>query len=601
MVGVVSFQTSSSNSREVTITTIGFGDFYATNDLGRGLVFPYSVGGIIILGLMVSSIHKFAGELSKDNVLRKHVETRRVNTINRVVTVSEEEKKCDETETNLTQLRRYREGVSSPLSEPRTQRRLDHVPIKENEAADDEDPSPSQFLNSSFRGGWTRNTLRLITTPVTAPINSIRKMRSRRQKALVMREEKDRFDAMRKIQTGARKFKKWYALGLSVTAFGTLWCVGAVVFWQCEKETQGMTYFMALYFGFCALLTIGYGDLSPKSSAGKPFFVVWSLIAVPTMTILISDMGDTVIASFKRGTFKLADWTVLPKEGIWRDFIEAHPILYKWMAKRIERKRRQKGLPVGPDATKRDELVTPTIEQLAGETLSEGVLAQKLAYGIRRTADDLCHHQGKTNGYEDWAEFTRLIRFTKMNSEQLEYDEDQEGVVEWDWLDENSPMLSEQSESEWVLDRLCESLLRLLKRNKLGMEPESARPRRGVTFNDEHDGPSTGSEATQASSTSPQQEQGQRSTGADTVLTFFTGQRQGAHAYAHENLWSDRARAKRKHDHQHRKGSAKEREGPFSRLHTLRPTGAVGGGRGGAVVRTLKARKFVGNQDGSRH
>ena len=93
---------------------------------------------------------------------------------------------------------------------------------------------------------------------------------------------------------------------------------GAIVFWQAEKNTQGMTYFQALYFCYVSLLTIGYGDLSPRSNAGKPFFIVWSLIAVPTMTILVSDMGDTVISSFKQGTFKLADFTVLPKEGLFQ-------------------------------------------------------------------------------------------------------------------------------------------------------------------------------------------------------------------------------------------------------------------------------------------
>jgi potassium channel subfamily K, other eukaryote len=578
---------------DVTVLTIGFGDFYATDDLGRGIVFPYSVGGTIILGLMVSSIHKFAGELSKDKVLRKHIEAKRVHTINRVVTVSDEDERREKLEKEFADLHGQRPSISSPVPNPEIQAHLDEMAKKESEGRDEEEPSASQFLNSSFRGGWTRNTLRLITTPVTAPINSIRKRRSRRQKALVMREEKDRFDAMRKIQSGANKFKKWYALGLSVTAFGILWCIGAIVFWQCEKETQGMTYFMALYFAYVSLLTIGYGDLSPKSNAGKPFFVVWSLIAVPLMTILISDMGDTVIASFKRGTFKLADWTVLPKEGIWRNFIESHPILYNWITKRIERKQRKTGLSFGPDEKQRNDLVTPTIDQLANENLGEAAMARRLAFAIRRTADDLCHHPGKKYCYEDFAEFTRLIRFTQMNTDDLQHDEDEDGVVEWDWLDENSPMLSDRSESEWILDRLCESLLRLLKRSNLGDEPEAPAPWRGVTFNDEYDGTDTANMPSQSSQPSPQQERRQRATGADAVLTFFTGQRRGAHAYGQENLWSSRAREKTKQER--RRSSAKERRGPFRLLHHNKPTGALGGGRGGAGVRTLKARKLVGS------
>ena len=590
---------------DVTVLTIGFGDLYATDDLGRGLVFPYSVGGTIILGLMVSSIHKFAGELSKDKVVRKHVENRRLNTLSRAVTIPEKDTKREELEKEFEHLHGARPSISSPVPNPEIQHSLDEMAGKQQQAdsptdkkvgflEDDDDPAPHQFLSSPVRGGWMRNTLRLVATPVTAPINGIRKMRSKTQKALIMREEKDRFDAMRKIQHNANKFKKWYALGISITAFGILWCMGALVFWQCEKVTQGMTYFQGLYFAYVSLLTIGYGDMSPKSNAGKPFFVVWSLIAVPTMTILISDMGDTVIASFKRGTFKLADFTVLPKQGLWHELINSHPWIYNWMTRRIEKKRIEKGLPVGPDGVDERGLTTPSIDQLARANLSESQLTKKLVYAIRTTADHLCHHPGRRYGYEEWAEFTRLIRFTKMEIEELEHDEDQEGVVEWDWLDENSPMLSQQSESEWVLDRLCESLLRLLRKNNMGSAVDPDMPWRGQTFNDETVDPKDAISTATAPELTARQERRRRASGADAILTFFTGDRRGPDAHAQDGpVWS--ARAKARNHHERRKSSNKDRRGPFSRLHHRGPTGTVGGGRGGAGIRTLKARKFVGN------
>ena len=296
-----------------------------------------------------------------------------------------------------------------------------------------------------------------------------------------MREEKDRFDAMRNIQLNAKKFKKWYALLVSVTAFGILWCVGAIVFWRAEQRTQHMSYFQALYFCYVSLLTIGYGDLSPRSNAGKAFFVVWSLIAVPTMTILVSDMGDTVISSFKRGTFKLGDLTVLPKAGLWHDILKSNRWLWKWMNKKIEKNRQKGGLPVGPAEC--EGLPDLTIEELANENPSEAEMTKRLAWAIRKTADDLQHVPGKRYSYEQWCEFTRLIRFSKIGLSRMEYDEDRDGVVEWDWLEESSPMLSGQTESEWILDRLCESLLRLLKRNMLGIHspPDSAFPASSTT------------------------------------------------------------------------------------------------------------------------
>lgn len=263
---------------------------------------------------------------------------------------------------------------------------------------------------------------------------------------------------------------------------GLLWCVGAIGFWKAEAHTQGLTYFQSLYFCYVSLLTIGYGDLSPTSNAGKPFFIVWSLIAVPTMTILISDMGDTVIASFKRGTFKLADWTVLPKAGLWREFCEAHPWLLQWMQKRHQKeeakkqaKRMAAGLPVGPE----DEDANaspPTLEELIQlETLDENALSRKLAIAIRRTANDLKADPPRRYNFEEWAEYSHLIRFSRMNQEELAETEEDEGIVDWDWIGDDSPMLADQTESEWILDRLTESLSRFMRKQDKRLDHEGIR------------------------------------------------------------------------------------------------------------------------------
>jgi len=250
-------------------------------------------------------------------------------------------------------------------------------------------------------------------------------------------------------------------------------------------------------------------------------------------------------------------------------------------------------------------------------------LTRKLAFAIRKTADDLTHHHARKYTYEEWVEFTRLIRFTKMDLKTLEQDEEQEGVVEWDWLDENSPMLSEQSETEWVLDRLCESLLRLLKQKNLALEPEST----GTTlpggftsfsFHGErqhrHDdditldptmriGPDgnlihrihtpkpTEIPPTEIPPTKLQLRR-QRARGADAMLTFFTGERRGENAYAKSApQWSKKALEK-KNERRPSSAGGRPRQGPFAKLHHGGATGAVGGGRGGAGTRTLKARMY---------
>ena len=40
--------------------------------------------------------------------------------------------------------------------------------------------------------------------------------------------------------------------------------------------------------GFIAFTTIGYGDLSPQTPAGRSVFVVWALIGVGAMSVFIS-------------------------------------------------------------------------------------------------------------------------------------------------------------------------------------------------------------------------------------------------------------------------------------------------------------------------
>ncbi|KAM0795751.1 hypothetical protein BDR22DRAFT_976648 [Usnea florida] len=437
---------------DVTVLTVGFGDFYPTKDVGRGLVFPYSVGGIIILGLMVSSIRGFAQELGSTHVVKSHVQKQRTHTLRRTVTSELE----------------Y-ETLKAHASNKPHHKKPSPLPKRFDITNDTNNIDMEKAIAPAPREPHQRDPK---TGPVTASLRMLKRIRSRQPKILLMRQEKDRFDAMRKIQYNTHRFKRYSALTMSVIAFGLLWCVGAVGFWIAESKSQGLSYFQALYFCYVSLLTIGYGDLSPKSNAGKPLFIVWSLIAVPTMTILISDMGDTVIASFKRGTFKLADWTVLPKAGLWRELLENYPWLLLWLQKRsqkaAEKRRLAAGMAVGQDEDEMEP--APTMEQVSElDNLDDRALAGRLAIAIRHTANHLKEDPPRSYCYEEWAEYTRLIRFSRLSKEEIELAEAEEGIVEWDWIGEDSPMLADSTESEWVLDRLCESLNRYMRKQGTGV------------------------------------------------------------------------------------------------------------------------------------
>jgi potassium channel subfamily K len=437
----------------VTILTVGFGDLYPITNVARGIVFPFSVGGIVSLGLVISSIYKFMRQIGEENIIQKHVDRMRERTMERTVSNSFDLRQREDT----TTVGPRRKGLShESISAPLRARQITRTTV----------------------GSHARRAAR------PKPLHR------RNPRVLLLREEKDRFEAMRRIQARGEKFRRWAALLFSVIAFGILWCIGAVVFWRIEKNAQGMTYFQALYFCYISLLTIGYGDLAPKTNAGRCFFFIWSLIAVPTMTILVSDMGDTVVNKFKEWSNSLADFTVLPKHGIWQHLLVRHPWLLNWLSKRAEAKAAERRLREGfgiEDPTREevgDQAELGINESGGDEDLNAQptttLLSRRLRLAIRRISSHLTSPTPKRYSYEEWVEFTQLIRCSSLHTRKgrddgaLALDEAQEekDLGEWDWIGVDSPMVSGLSESEWLLRRLFESQDRVERRRDQSLNQE---------------------------------------------------------------------------------------------------------------------------------
>lgn len=457
---------------DVTILTIGFGDFVPTNNVGRGIAIPYSVLGIVFLGLVISSIHKFAKGLSRNKVVKAHEERVRADAVSRSVT-------------NDDQLR-DRLGLPPPTHQDGNHRpHSGRSQLSESIAQYGElnisgrvvTFTPKDGVTTSTSHGHRKLTLKSATSKMLGPLNGPGKifkngpetLLERHQRLLYLKDEKDRFEAMRDVQENTRRFKQYYKLSMSILAFAILWFVGAVIFWIAEDREQGMTYFESLYFCYISLLTIGYGDFSPKSNAGKAFFVFWSLVAVPIVTTLISHMSDTVISGINRWTNTLADWTIMPRAGVVREFVESHPRLKTWLEQRQQKKKEEERVKrgfvvqneeeeIGEAAA--DDVENPTIDKFIHEGMSSHEILRRLALAIKKAAQDMQVTPPKRYSYEEWAEFTRLIRFTAESREQLKEEEDQEGFINWDWIGEDSPMLADMPESEWILNRLIESINR---------------------------------------------------------------------------------------------------------------------------------------------
>ncbi|KAI1777115.1 voltage-gated potassium channel [Hypoxylon cercidicola] len=225
---------------DVTLFTVGFGDISPQTRLGRGLLVPYALVGVISLGLVIGSIRSMILDRGKHRLDARMLERQRQLLIRRI-------------------RQKGKGGIFEPIDE-------------------DADDSPS-------RSRWTEF--------------------ERRQKE---------FQLMRKIQRQASKRRRWTAMAVSFSTWVVLWLVGAKIFQECEAPYQGWSYFDGFYFAFTALTTVGYGDLTPVSNSAKAFFVFWSLLALPTMTVLISNAGDTIVKGVKDGTLLLGNITILPGE-----------------------------------------------------------------------------------------------------------------------------------------------------------------------------------------------------------------------------------------------------------------------------------------------
>ncbi|KAF2022036.1 voltage-gated potassium channel [Aaosphaeria arxii CBS 175.79] len=392
---------------DFTLLTVGIGGEYVpTTHTGRSLLFPFAIGGIVMVGLVVGSIRSLV-------------------------------------------LERGKEKMSARFTEHQRERAISSVNFKQG------------TVNLGIF-----HTIRL-------PGEAVSEVERREQE----------FQIMRKVQTTAEHKRRYTALAMSSIAALTLWFLGAVVFMESEKP-QGWSYFVSLYFAYTSLLTIGYGDYTLSSNAGKAFFVFWSLLAVPTLTILISNMGDTVIKSFKELTFWLGSFTLLPEKPDARSNQQPRSRLSGItgrLAPREEKRRSTKETQVDRIAKllEADEL------EEAAEAGERGDSIQRdrhfyhyiLVKEIRGLMRDLDASPPKQYSYDEWKYYLRLIgeseddpthhRRPKSSHSRssgspdlgtADGGTDDDASQAWSWLGVRSPLMGSTPESQWLLQRLSETL-----------------------------------------------------------------------------------------------------------------------------------------------
>ncbi|KAI5866252.1 voltage-gated potassium channel [Durotheca rogersii] len=432
---------------DVTLFTVGLGDICPQTRLGRGLLIPFALIGIISLGLVIGSIRSLILDRGRHRFNTRMLEKQRRLLIRR-------------------ESARGEPGIFEPIG------------------AETDNTEPN-FSREEF-----------------------------------MRRQKE-FQLMRKIQ-----HQKWTSMAISAGTWFTLWLVGAKVFQECESQYQGWTYFDSFYFAFTTLTTVGYGDLSPVSSPGRPFFVFWSLLAVPTMTVLISNASDTIVKAIKEATLILGSITILPGGRVFKkdieyilgelscgatlsdEDIEEDPpgFLGAGGNTHIDEGKDEAEEEYGGSSSSTSDLGGPESQRVVEKDVERGGL-ELLSHGANSTAsvgngaskstrvgstasDTIPNELPKTRAeyrlvlideimrvtqhlrqsparkytFKEWAWYLRLIGEDESNAEthrdpehpfQILDSDPRGGRPKWSWVGHRSPLMDDtRVEAEWIVERL---------------------------------------------------------------------------------------------------------------------------------------------------
>ena len=156
---------------------------------------------------MVSSIRNFARELGSSHVIKSHAEKQRSHTLKRTATTQEEFRELEE---KLEEkLHRHR---SHNHNNNQHQRPQISTPFNARKHTIDFDLEQGDVnVEQKLHHQTSKN-------PMIKGMKMLRRVGTKQPKVLLMREEKDRFDAMRKIQQDTHKFKRYSALTMSIIA-----------------------------------------------------------------------------------------------------------------------------------------------------------------------------------------------------------------------------------------------------------------------------------------------------------------------------------------------------------------------------------------------
>ncbi|KAK9465199.1 hypothetical protein V1512DRAFT_229036 [Lipomyces arxii] len=266
-------------------------------------------------------------------------------------------------------------------------------------------------------------SLVILTTREKQTINRVDRLRIQHLQKLesvkIKRTGKESFQIMRDIHKRALKKDLRMMLLVCTFMFCIFWLIGALIF----AKLESWTYFHGVYFSSLCLLTIGYGDFVPQAQATKPLFVIWSLIAIPLMTIFISSLGETIIAGVMSVTEKLGNIT-LKNVGTY-----AQPdfggIVLRRLTNDLEGGGNRNGKTAEPRSSMSDlrsERNEIGYDDLIDDLDDDATKELDLIESIQQLLKDVRQNPHKKYSFDEWAKLSQALD------------------KEFDWLGPNSPI-----------------------------------------------------------------------------------------------------------------------------------------------------------------
>ncbi|KAF8982990.1 hypothetical protein BGZ46_000211 [Entomortierella lignicola] len=317
-----------------TITTIGYGDIAPDTPGSRVFVVFYAVGGMVLLGLFVKSIHYVIIEEQQGRFMvlakareKKRNERRLNNKQRRMQEIQMREIKSGEGHRphilqhihghlELPSIFRHASHASGDDRSKRAgaeerggQSSVPALPqnLYEDESTEISEGGVQRAIHENHGSGITANP----TKSHSRPTNFIKSWwyrfpcnRGTQEKPeethhkLTRREQK-----AKETEEAYRETMREYYLRLQISSalFVLFWIVGALIF----RGTESWGFGSAMYFMVITFTTLGYGDYSPKTKAGKIMFLVYVLLGVVMFTWLASLISDILSNKMKSHAVKV--------------------------------------------------------------------------------------------------------------------------------------------------------------------------------------------------------------------------------------------------------------------------------------------------------